>query len=75
MRYLIGVLLSLFGTFLIISNEKENNNSNNPNLENKSLLIGCLIAMTHLTLLSFINSHIIKSFSLTIISNKKNYSI
>ena len=55
MRYLIGVLLSLFGTFLIISNEKENDNSNNPNLENKSLLIGCLIAMTHLTLLSFIN--------------------
>ena len=54
LRYLIGVLLSLFGTFLIISNENKNNDSSNKNLENKSLLVGCLIAIIHLTILSFV---------------------
>ncbi len=54
LRYLIGVLLSLFGTFLIISNENKNNDSSNQNIENKNILIGCLIAITHLTLLSLV---------------------
>ena len=55
MRYLIGVLLCLFGTFLIISNEKKNNDSSNQNLENKNLFVGCLIAIIHLSFLSCVN--------------------
>lgn len=50
-RYLIGVILCLLGTALIVNNETKKDSK--VNVQNNNILIGIIIALTHLFLFSF----------------------